>query len=99
MMSISNTRLHLLLTLMQSEITGNHACSLQLICLYFPAWCREKHHRNTESLELDTLNLTESMNASRSIYLFLSSYHYLSTNGVAPPTTISKQTTNNPFNY
>jgi len=36
MMSISNTRLHLLLTLMQSEITGNHACPLQLICLYFP---------------------------------------------------------------
>ena len=36
MMSISNTRLHLLLTLMQSEVTGNHACPLQLIRLYFP---------------------------------------------------------------
>ena len=36
MMSISNTRLHLLLTLMQSEVAGNHACPLQLIRLYFP---------------------------------------------------------------
>ena len=36
MMSISNTRLHLLLTLMQSEVAGNHACPLQLIRWYFP---------------------------------------------------------------
>ena len=36
MMLVTNRRLHLLLTLMQSEITGNHACPLQLICLYFP---------------------------------------------------------------
>ena len=75
------------------------SCLSSAADLFVFPWCREKHHRNTESLELDTLNLTESMNASRSIYLFLSSYHYLSTNGVAPPTTISKQTTNNPFNY
>ena len=36
MMSISNARLHLLLTLIQSEVAGNHACPLQLIRLYFP---------------------------------------------------------------
>ena len=95
MMSISNARLHLLLTLMQSEVTGNHACRLQLIRLYFPGIGRN----TTETQKVLNSTLMESMNASRSIYLFSCSYHYLSANGVAPPTTISKQTTNNPFNY
>ena len=36
MVSISNTRLHLLLTLMQSEVAENHACPLHLIRLYCP---------------------------------------------------------------
>ena len=64
------------------------------------SWGKEKHHGNTESRKTSDKNLffnTESMNASRSIYLFMCSYHYLSTNGIAPPTTISKQTTNNPL--
>ena len=75
---ISNSRPNLLLTLMQSQVMGNHACPPQMIWLYFPGVARDtwqtkkaiKPSSRNLSFNSALLTLTESLNAS--LYVFIS---------------------------
>lgn len=76
---ISNSRPHLLLTLMQSQVTGNHACPPQMTWLYFPGVARDtwetkkaiKPSSKNLSFNSALLTLTELLNAS--LYVFIPS--------------------------